>query len=299
MRASPQARPVPPDPRAPSSIVRESIADAVDREDEAWLTGVRLELAAQVLDVRVDRTFIALERDAVQRVEQLAPREDAPRLAREGREERELGRGQVDAAAAALGPHPRNVELQLPDPDHVGRVCRAVGPTEHGLHPRHELARGEGLRQIVVSSELEAEQLVELVVPRRDHHDRDRAVAPQFAGHVQAIEPGQAEVENDQVGSIVPGDVECPTTVVRGDDAKPGMLEIVACQFHDPWLVVDDEDGATHDCVLTGGILTTWMRPPGWSERALVSLSRASGARILWGCGRRRWCLAWRLAMHL
>jgi hypothetical protein len=28
------------------------------------------------------------------------------------------------------------------------------------------------------------------------------------------------------------------------------MLEIVACQFDDPWLVIDDEDRPAHDSVL-------------------------------------------------
>ena len=52
---------------------------------------------------------------------------------------------------------------------------RAIGPAQDGLDPRDELARRERLGEVVVGAELEAEQLVELVVAGGEHHDRDRA----------------------------------------------------------------------------------------------------------------------------
>ena len=65
-------------------IVGEAIADAVDGQHVARPARVGLELAAQVLDVRVDRPLVRLEGDPVQRVEELRPGEDAARAAPRG-----------------------------------------------------------------------------------------------------------------------------------------------------------------------------------------------------------------------
>ena len=67
------------------------------------------------------------------------------------------------------------------------------------------------------------------------------------------------------------------------------MLEIVACQLDDPWLVIDDEDGSTHDwllTVLTGCIVPTRMRPPGPTGRA-----RGVGTRPRRACRSEARCL--------
>ena len=82
----------------------------------------------------------------------------------------------------------------------VAGLGGALGPAQDGPDPGDELARAERLGQVVVGAELEAEQLVELVVARGEHDDRDGRVAAQLAGDVEAVEPGQAEVEDDEVG---------------------------------------------------------------------------------------------------
>src|SRR5437773_5056133 len=77
------------------AVVREAISHAVHREQVARLARIRLELPADVLHVRVDRALVRLERDAVHRVEELRPCEDAARCARERGEELELGRREL------------------------------------------------------------------------------------------------------------------------------------------------------------------------------------------------------------
>jgi len=56
--------------------------------------------------VRVDRALVGLEGDAVNRIEELAPREDSPELPRERFEELELGWCQVDVVIGDLDAHP-------------------------------------------------------------------------------------------------------------------------------------------------------------------------------------------------
>src|SRR5207244_5564744 len=74
------------------AVIREAIPDAVDGEQITWLARVGLELAADVLHVRVDRALVRLEGDAVDRVEELRAGEHTTRRSSERREELEFGR---------------------------------------------------------------------------------------------------------------------------------------------------------------------------------------------------------------
>ena len=76
-----------------------------------------LELAAQVPDVAVDRPLVRLEREPVDRVEQLRPRPDAAGLARERRQQLELGRRQRDLAARGGHAAAGEVEPQVAGDD--------------------------------------------------------------------------------------------------------------------------------------------------------------------------------------
>ena len=73
-------------------FIRKLVTHAVDCENVTRLARIGLDLAADVLDVRVDGALIRFEGDAVQRIEQLPAREDAPRLARQCGEQLKFGR---------------------------------------------------------------------------------------------------------------------------------------------------------------------------------------------------------------
>ena len=195
----------------------------------------------------IDGALVRLERDAVQRVQQLAPGEDAARLARERGEQRELGRGQVHGPPGHLGPHAWHVQRKVAGHDAIpGRGDRPFRAPEHGADARHELAGRERLGEVVVRPELQAQQLVEFVVAGSDHHDRDRGrrrVGAQVAGDVEPIESGQAEVQDDEVGAPLADRGEGAGSVAHGEHREPGMLEIVAGEGGDPRFVIDDEDG--------------------------------------------------------
>ena len=70
---------------------------------------------------------------------------------------------------------------------HAGRRARraraARRPPQHRLHPRRQLARGEGLGHVVVAAELQAEDAIHLLGPRRQEDDRQAtAVGAQARG---------------------------------------------------------------------------------------------------------------------
>src|SRR4029079_9829275 len=87
---------------ASRALVREAVADAVDRQQVARRAWLGLELAPDVLDVGVDRPLVRLERDPVDGVEQLGAGEDPAGLGGERREELELRGRQLDRAAGGV-----------------------------------------------------------------------------------------------------------------------------------------------------------------------------------------------------
>ncbi len=196
--------------------------------------------------MRVDRPLVRLEGDATERVEELGPGEDPARAGRERGQQPELGRGEVDRPPGDLGTHPGHIEDHVACPDDVARLGGPLGASQDGLDARDELARGERLGQVVVGAHLEPEQLVELVVARGQHHDRDRGVATELAGDLETVEAGQAEVEDDEIGVLAPRGLDGARAIGCRQHGEARVLEVVARELDDLGFVVDDEDGS-HD----------------------------------------------------
>jgi hypothetical protein len=112
---------------------------------------------------------------------------------------------------------------------------------------RDQLARREGLGDVVVGAQLEAEHLVALLDTARhhDHGDRRRVgVLLEPAADLPAVELGHHDVEQDDVRPGLPG---APEGVGAVGDARhlPAFLrQVVADQLGDVGLVLDDEDPA-------------------------------------------------------
>src|SRR4249920_3439599 len=87
-----------PGPRG-RSCIGEPIADSVERQDVPGTPRCWLDLSTEVLHVGVDRALVGLDRHAVHGIEELGPREDAAGFARQGRQELELGGGELDRRA--------------------------------------------------------------------------------------------------------------------------------------------------------------------------------------------------------
>ena len=82
----------------------------------------------------------------------------------------------------------------------VGGFAVAGRAAQDGPHPGHQLAEPVGLGDVVVGPDLEADHRVDLGALGRDHDDRHRRVGPDGPAHVDARQPGQHEVEEDEVG---------------------------------------------------------------------------------------------------
>ena len=68
------------------------------------------------------------------------------------------------------------------------------------MDPCDELARAERLRQVVVGADGEPDDEIRLGVAGGEHQHGDRAVALDAPAHLEAVEAGEHEVEDDEIG---------------------------------------------------------------------------------------------------
>ena len=165
-------------------------------------------------------------------------------------EDLEFGRRQAHPPVATLDASPLEVDEQVamaddPPADRVREV--AVRAAQERLDPAHELAQAERLGQVVVGAELEPDDLVDLVVAGGQHEDRHLGAGrPQPAQDLEAVHPGQAHVEDDEVRRLARRDLEALFTRSGDGDLVALLLEGVLDPASDRVLVFDDEDGGCH-----------------------------------------------------
>lgn len=162
-----------------------------------------------------------------------------PRLAGQGEDDLELGGGEIDVPVGHCDPSLGDVDGHLPHPHHRGFGLRSLHPSQDGPYPGHQLLGAERLDHVVVGSQLQARHPVGLVGPGGEHDDRDAGVAAQRPGDVQAVQAGEAQVEDDQVRLGRAGQGQRSWPVPGGEDGHPGVLQVIPHQAGDLQLVID------------------------------------------------------------
>ena len=108
----------------------------------------------------------------------------------------------------------------------LGRIAPGcAGAPEQRPDPAPELADRERLRDVVVRAELEPEHLVELVVARREHDDRHRALGPEPLADLEPVELRQHDVEHDEVDGLGGEEPEGLLAVPGRNDAETVAFE--------------------------------------------------------------------------
>ena len=128
-----------------------------------------------------------------------------------------LGRGEAHLLAVASDLLGREVDREVGGLDQR-LLLRRGRAAQRGAQPREELVHAERLRDVVVGAGVERGDLVALGVAHREHDDRHLGPAPQASDHVDAVDPGQAEVEHDHVGVLAGREVERVLAVGRDVD---------------------------------------------------------------------------------
>ena len=125
-------------------------------------------------------------------------------------------------------------------------LVAGLGPPQRGAQAREELTHAERLRDVVVGAGVERHDLLRILVPGREHDDRDRGPAPEAVHDFDAVDAGQAEVDDRRV-------VRARRAARQRGLARLDEIDLVAARFQmrtertqQRTLVVNDQD-ATHD----------------------------------------------------
>ena len=80
----------------------------------------------------------------------------------------------------------------------------AAGAAQHGLDSGDEFAVAEGLGEVVVGADGESDEPVDLITAGGEDEDVAVREGADLAAHLDAVEPGQPEVEHDHIGVLGP-----------------------------------------------------------------------------------------------
>src|SRR6185503_2029103 len=91
---------------------------------------------------------------------------------------------------------------------HLGgfRLCLRLLTAEMRFDTRYKLARAERLGDVIVAANLETEDTVHLVDPRRQKQNRQAREAPAgsyAAAKLKAVQTGQHHIEHNQIGRVL------------------------------------------------------------------------------------------------
>src|SRR5262245_9912128 len=227
----------------------ELVPHTADGDDELRVGIIALDAFSQASHVDVHGARLDVHLRSPYEVEELEPIVHPVRVPNEELEELELP--EREGQRLAVEEHLVGVEIH-PEPSALvdlvpGRALLGrVRPAEDGAYPCDQLPRAERLRHVVVRAELEAEDAVHLGRLRGQHDDGDAAqrLRPaQPAADLEAVDPGQHQVEHDQRG---------PLRGHQGERALPGLglahpvpllLQMEPDELPDVPLVLDHQDG--------------------------------------------------------
>src|SRR5207247_1299696 len=159
------------------------------------------ELVAEMRQVDAHVVGLVGVRRSPDVTKQLRVGDDLARVPNERRQELVLDRRQAHLPVAHEHLPTQEIQPELPDLERrvVALVRGARGVAERDPDPCEELARAEGLADVVVGAHVEGRHLVALLTARGQDDDRDVSPLAQPADHVDAVDVGQPEIDDDDV----------------------------------------------------------------------------------------------------
>src|SRR5690606_26614034 len=204
----------------------------------------------------------------IKRANQLFAGENTTGLAAQLAEQAKLDRGQAQRMAM----HARLEALLVQYHRRLERRIRRAAAAQHGANPRDDLARAERFADVIVGTEFEAEQAVDLLDPRGEHEDGHRGKGADLPTQGEAVDAGQVDVEKDRIGSLLVDPVQRQIAVVEDAGAETGSEQIVAHQGRQLRLVLDDQHmgSRVHAPAPMAGRRTSMRRPPSVDAEAAM-----------------------------
>src|ERR1700730_10442497 len=212
-------------------------------------------------------------------------------VADEDLDDRPLGGSETDLVPVA--PHLLGCEVD----GEVGRrddrcLLDRRRPAQRGPEAREQLVHAEGLGDVVVGAGVERGDLHGFGVAGGEHDDRHVAPPAQRSGDVDAVDVGQAEIEDNDVGMVTGRELQPLPAVL-------GTVDLVAARSasgprrprrgHDSWLPPLHRQGRpqrgqlhphrAHRAAATGKLNTMVAPPPGVSSMSSVPAIASTNPR--------------------
>src|SRR5262249_31314780 len=176
----------------------QTISDSCFGEDIVWTFGIRLDLLPELPNVY---TKILRVRQVIPQF----PQQESVRahlagmLNKHAQEFVLLGR-QLHLRVAYLDDAPYQIDRQIANAKNWTLSLNVELMTKCGAHPGKQFIHAEGLRHIVVSSEIERLDFAGLIATARQNHDWYALVArADHPQQIEALDVRQSEIKNDQI----------------------------------------------------------------------------------------------------
>lgn len=163
------------------------------------------------------------------------------RMTQEHFQQHELGHRQIESPAGTPRLPRCCVKPHISDVNSRNGSTGASAPQDCP-HPRHQFARVERLRQIIVGAELQTENPIHILSTRRENqHGRVRSGA-QFAQDVEPAHAGQQKIENHERMLAGARAFEAAHAVMHGFHLEPFCGEIFDENFAQLHIIVDEKN---------------------------------------------------------
>src|SRR3954447_605438 len=151
---------------------------------------------------------------------------------------RELDLLVADARFAATG-----IDHEVAVLDDGALALRSIGrgAAQDRAHSRDELARVEGLRHVVVGADLEPDDLVDVLVTRREHQHRHVARLPDALADLDAVDVGQHQIQDDESRLLRLDELQSLGARSSSAHGVAGVLQIGGDERRDRRLILDDQ----------------------------------------------------------
>ena len=162
--------------------------------------------------------------------------------------ELEFDGGQWDGAAAVTNEASAGVNLQIAKDGAIGRR-RGGGDcgcgrsaAQNGVDARGEFAGIEGLGEVIIGADLQADDAVHVVAVSGEHDHRDVGDGTDLAENFEAAHAGEHHVENDEGIGAGESAAEADAAVVNGFGAQALRDEVFGDELAQLDIIINDEN---------------------------------------------------------
>src|SRR6185437_14492760 len=223
-------------------VGNKQITRSPDGLDPLRMLGVLSQFSAQTRHAYVQHPVDAVVLAVVEAPEKIIARLDLARMRRKMRQQLELVARQLDRQAVEIYGARGEIDRQPPEAQRPGGDLRAGSAApEQRVDPRQQDSGLDGLDDVIVRSQLQAENMIDIVVARGEDQDRIAVSGPQLPTDREAILSRQAQVENDDIRLALPHELQNAVTPGHGRHPHPMGLQIAAHELCESQVILDQQ----------------------------------------------------------